>query len=85
MKKRVRIITYCTCSSIGSILQSFALSKTLKESGYENTVWLEEWNRVLHRERLNTLKNCQSGFINCHTAKKTKRHIKSDLILFQNI
>ena len=50
MKKEVKIITYCSCMSIGSVLQAFALSKTLKDSGYENEVWLEEWNRDMHRD-----------------------------------
>lgn len=51
--KKVRIITFCTWKSIGSILQSYALSKTLKSYGYENTVWLEHQN-------FNSRKNHQS-------------------------
>lgn len=47
MKTKVKIITYCHWKSIGSILQSYAISKTLKDCGYENEVWLEEWNRTL--------------------------------------
>lgn len=44
MEKQVRIITYCTWRSIGSILQAFALSATLRSCDYCNTVWLEAWN-----------------------------------------
>jgi hypothetical protein len=41
MKKHVKILTYCTGSSIGSILQSYALTRTLENMGHESAVWLE--------------------------------------------
>lgn len=72
MKKRIRIITYCTWSSIGSMLQSFALSKTLKKTGIDNTVWLEEWNRVLFRAPLKTLKDWIKWLYKLPHNKKTK-------------
>lgn len=39
--KSIKIVTYCTCSSIGSVLQSFALKKALLNIGYESKVLLE--------------------------------------------
>lgn len=39
--KSIRIVTFCTCSSIGSILQSFALKKALLNKGYESKLLLE--------------------------------------------
>ena len=47
--KKVRIITFCTWTSIGSILQSYALMSTIKKCGYESTIWLEEWNRRIRQ------------------------------------
>lgn len=47
MGKKVKIITYCTWTSIGSILQSCALVRVLKDCGYDSVVWLEDWNRRL--------------------------------------
>ena len=42
MKKQVRVITYCTEKSIGSVLQSFALTSTLSHCGYASTVCIEK-------------------------------------------
>ena len=39
--KSVKIVTYCTCSSIGSVLQSFALKKALLSKGYDSQIFLE--------------------------------------------
>ncbi len=47
--KKIRILTYCCWTSFGSILQSYALSKTLLDLGYKNTIWLENWNREIYK------------------------------------
>ena len=47
--KKIRILTYCCWTSFGSILQSYALSKTLLNLGYNNTIWLENWNREIYK------------------------------------
>ena len=39
--KSIRIVTFCTSSSIGSVLQSFALKKALLKRGYESKLLLE--------------------------------------------
>ncbi len=57
MRKKVRILTFCTWTSIGSILQSYALAKTLKNCGYESTVWLEERNSAAHKRKPRSLKD----------------------------
>lgn len=51
MKKNVRVITYCTWKSIGSILQAYALSSTLNSLGYDNELWLEEKNRSTEKHK----------------------------------
>jgi hypothetical protein len=58
MKKKVIVITYCACGSIGSILQAYALTKTLNECGNECTLWLEEWNRTVSQKKLRSAKDC---------------------------
>lgn len=40
--KSVKIVTYCTCSSIGSVLQAFALKKALLYEGYESKIILKK-------------------------------------------
>lgn len=55
--KRINILTYCCWTSFGSILQSFALSNTLTKLGYENRIWLEEWNRVIIRHTPKNIKD----------------------------
>ena len=40
--KKVNIVTYCTKTSIGSILQSYAISSVLGDIGYDSSVWLED-------------------------------------------
>lgn len=54
--KKVRIITFCTWTSIGSILQSCAVAKTLKSCGYDAELWLEEHQRTLHKRRPRSLR-----------------------------
>lgn len=39
--KSIRIVTFCSSSSIGSVLQSFALKKALLNWGYESKLLLE--------------------------------------------
>ena len=56
--KKINVITYCAWGSIGSILQSYALTKTLNDLGHENTLWLEEWNRIVFHKKPASLKDC---------------------------
>ena len=55
--KKVKILTYCCWTSFGSILQSFALSDTLNKLGYNNTIWLENWNRVIVKYKPKNMKD----------------------------
>ncbi len=55
-KKHLGIVTYCTWTSIGSILQTFALSETLNACYYHNTIWLEEWNKSASNVKPHSLK-----------------------------
>lgn len=57
MKKQIRILTYCTCTSIGSILQSYALTKALRDCGYESSVWLEAPTQSSQNKKCFSLKN----------------------------
>ena len=50
-QKQVKIVTYCSWSSLGSILQSFALSRTISSFGYRNIILHEEWNRTVGKHR----------------------------------
>lgn len=67
MKKKVRLITYCTWKSIGSILQAYALSSVLSSLGYNNELWLEEKNCSVEKYKPKSLKaflkHCLEFFI----------------------
>ena len=56
--KKVRTLTYCTWTSVGSILQSYALTRTLKSCGYDTTLWLEERQRAKRKLRPRSVKDC---------------------------
>ena len=55
---QVKIVTHCSCSSIGSILQSYALSKTLSHCGYNNTLLLEKSNESSRKHHYQGLRGC---------------------------
>lgn len=61
--KKVRILTYCTWTSIGSILQSYALTRTVKSCGYDATLWLEEQKITKKKPRPRSVKDCVKGMI----------------------
>ena len=42
--KDVRIVTYCTWTSLGSIMQTVGLKKALSELGAHSSLWLHENN-----------------------------------------
>ena len=46
--KVVKIVTYCTSTSIGSILQAFSLTKTLSNMGYKSELLLERTLKSKH-------------------------------------
>lgn len=56
MRKKIKIITYCTWKSIGSILQAYALSSVLNSIGFENELWIEEKNRLRKKHNVNNYK-----------------------------
>lgn len=68
MKKNVKIITYCTWKSIGSILQAHALNAVLDSLGNNPELILEEKNRSHERKMPKDLKSfvksCMEFFVN---------------------
>ncbi len=55
--KRIKIVTYCTWTSIGSILQSFALKKALSEIGYESVILLDRKDNAFGKIKIHSLKS----------------------------
>lgn len=77
MKKVVNIFTYCTWSSIGSILQAYGLYHTLERHGCECSLLLESWNKIYTNEKVNSLKNLIKSIFDCfHSKKKKARYEK---------
>ncbi len=77
--KRVYVVTFCTYKSIGSILQSYALTKTLKELGNESTVLIQEQKKSSKKKvgfsfkRL--IKNAYKIFLNKKTTVSRKKRL----------
>lgn len=55
--KRIKIVTYCTWTSIGSILQAFALKKALSEIGYESVILLDGKDNAFGKIKIHSLKS----------------------------
>ena len=55
--KEIKILTFCTYSSIGSILQALGLTKALQTVQCHGTLWLERCNPPLHTDRVRSLKS----------------------------
>ena len=63
--KSVKIVTYCTSSSIGSVLQAFALKRVLLDMGCESKILLE-YEKKSKRNNLNPKQLCKDIFKMMH-------------------
>lgn len=77
--KQIEIVTYCSWTSLGSILQSFALSKTLNGNGYPTTILLEDWNRMRETQQLKNWKDFMQYFYKKALHKKIETAYKKRL------
>ena len=57
--KSMKIVTYCTSSSIGSVLQAFALKRALLDMGCESKILLE-YEKKSKRNILNPKQLCKA-------------------------
>lgn len=55
--KSLKIVTYCTWTSIGSILQSLGLKKALHEIGCESTILLDSHSNNYGHTKIHSLKS----------------------------
>lgn len=79
MEKKVYVLTYCTSNSIGSILQSYALTQTLKKSGYSSRIWLTEPTATIDKNKRVSLKTiakqiCKIPYKSQFNTAQKKRH-----------
>jgi hypothetical protein len=58
--KQLKVLTFCTWTSIGSILQSFGLKKALAENGCESTILLPADENKYHTTKVRSLKSLLS-------------------------
>lgn len=58
--KKVNVLTFCTWTSIGSILQAFGLKKALYANGCESKLLLSADENVFRENRVNSLKSLVS-------------------------
>lgn len=58
--KHVNVLTYCTWSSIGSILQAFGLKNALAENGCDSTILLPAGENIFHTAKVHSVKSLLS-------------------------
>lgn len=72
MGKQIRTITYCTWSSIGSILQSYGLYKTLETNQCMNAIWVEERSRNFNKTKIHSLRSLMKALFEVLFYRKRK-------------
>ncbi|MBO5042298.1 MAG: polysaccharide pyruvyl transferase family protein [Clostridia bacterium] len=55
--KKIKIVTYCSWTSIGSVLQSLGLKKTLAVIGYQSSIWLNREDNAFAKTRVHSVKS----------------------------
>lgn len=58
--KHIKIVTYCTWTSIGSILQTFGLKSSLAEQGYDSVVLLDKHENEFVSTKVKSIKSLLS-------------------------
>ena len=58
--KKIKVVTFCTWNSIGSILQSFGLKTVLESVGHESAILLPADENIFHTARVRSLKSLLS-------------------------
>ena len=54
--KKIDIVTYCTWTSLGSILQSLGLKSVLTDLGYSSCIWLDNQENMFTRTEIHSVK-----------------------------
>ena len=70
--KQLKVLTFCTWTSIGSILQSFGLKKALAENGCESTILLPADENKFHTTKVRSLKSLLSRAHQVATYRKRR-------------
>lgn len=84
--RSVKIVTYCTWRSIGSIMQTLGLKKALVELGYESVVWLPEDHLRYTKNRIRSVRGVAKRILDLPMeAKKKAAYRKSSRFIEQNI
>ena len=80
--KRVNVLTFCTWTSLGSILQAFGLTKTLESIGLESKLLLSEDENVFFVSRVTSLRSLLSRFfqVMVHRERRLSHHKRCNFI-----
>lgn len=54
--KKILVMTYCTWTSIGSMLQALGLRKALLENNYDSVIWLQKGENDFQTIKINSVK-----------------------------
>ena len=84
--KKVNVLTFCTWTSVGSVLQAFSLKKALEENGCESRLLLASDENTFHFSRVTSLKSLASRAfqIMIHRDRRSAYKKRCDFI-FQNL
>lgn len=55
--KKIKIVTYCTWTSIGSVLQSLGLKKALEGLDFKSEIWLNSKNNNYEKIKVHSVKS----------------------------
>ncbi len=55
--KKIQVVTYCTWTSIGSVLQSLGLKKALSEIGWQSTILMDKKENEFVKTKVHSLKS----------------------------
>ena len=80
--KKVNIMTFCTCTSIGSILQAFGLKQALAKNGCDSTILLPANDSRFSTTRVHSLKSLLSRIFQkmIHKKRQEAFHKRRDFI-----
>ena len=84
--KKIKIVTYCTWTSIGSVLQALGMKKALEELNFKSEIWLNSRNNDFTKTRVHSVKSFVKRCYDILIYKKRKRaHQKRIGFINENI
>jgi len=68
----INILTYCTWTSIGSILQAYGLKSALIKTGYQSRIMLQQGTNNFHYTKIHSIRSLALRLFECTIDNKRK-------------